>query len=387
MKIASKLLVLIALVLAMAFLGAGALSADEGPHGSYGPGAISGGGWSSTDKCAGCHRTHSGTNDSLLTAGSTTDLCRSCHGPGGFGANTDVWNGRFLHGRAGSDDTGYVGANPDQAWLNGGGFLAAWNFRGGTGAGGFAATTSRHDVAGMEGHDVLPPSGGAGLTAWGSGLDGPGIVGVLECTSCHDPHGSGNYRLLRGASNSELERWAAGSATFLPDHVYSNQVLPSSVSGIPHDYTAGTNVAYDRGISDFCSTCHTNYIRTIKNDGGELYDAGDGPGAQPRFRHPVSNKMGWDPNLNGGQGGWSYHLGDVVNNFEVPVSNPKHLRRVNVDNTATNGTWMTCLTCHFSHGSAAQTTGEAAGVAPSAGSALLFLDNRGICQSCHNMAN
>jgi hypothetical protein len=42
-----------------------------------------------------------------------------------------------------------------------------------------------------------------------------------------------------------------------------------------------------------------------------------------------------------------------------------------------------CITCHFAHGTNAQITGYASNVAPANDSALLRLDNRGVCQDCH----
>jgi hypothetical protein len=44
---------------------------------------------------------------------------------------------------------------------------------------------------------------------------------------------------------------------------------------------------------------------------------------------------------------------------------------------------MTCLTCHFSHGTTAAATGFADGAGPTGGSALLYLPNRGVCNNCH----
>ena len=116
---------------------------------------------------------------------------------------------------------------------------------------------------------------------------------------------------------------------------------------------------------------------------GQIYDAEDGKGSVTRYRHPVSNKAGWNPNLPG----WDPNLGDWANSDWITVGNPKRLRRVDGDNKATNGTYLTCLTCHFAHGSSAAATGWASGVAPTNGSALLFLDNRGVCQNCHDKSD
>src|SRR3990172_1361868 len=68
--------------IAMAFLaGLGTntqtVSADAGPH-------IATGADATPDKCASCHRIHTGQNEYLLKeAGSVEDFCYSCHGTGG----------------------------------------------------------------------------------------------------------------------------------------------------------------------------------------------------------------------------------------------------------------------------------------------------------------
>ncbi len=44
---------------------------------------------------------------------------------------------------------------------------------------------------------------------------------------------------------------------------------------------------------------------------------------------------------------------------------------------------MTCLTCHFAHGSAAANSLYGGSVAPTNDNALLYYDNRGVCRACH----
>lgn len=176
-------------------------------------------------------------------------------------------------------------------------------------------------------------------------------------------------------------------------------------------------MAYDRGITDFCASCHTEYVRTIGNTPlGEVYDAGDTKGAVARFRHPVSNKAGWNSSLPGPldskgnpvkdqngnviTGNWDTSLQYLATNSWVPAVAPgpqattgKALRRVGGDITtvATNqfndGQNVTCLTCHFAHGSSAAATNQAANVLPTSDSALLYLNNRGVCQDCHGKTN
>ena len=67
----------------------GTVSADNGPHVATGSDAT-------PDKCASCHRIHTGQNEYLLKeAGSIEDFCYSCHGTGGPGSDLAVQEGTF----------------------------------------------------------------------------------------------------------------------------------------------------------------------------------------------------------------------------------------------------------------------------------------------------
>src|SRR3990170_2263474 len=182
--------------MALAVLGGGGTaSADGGPH------VVEAG--ATPDKCAGCHRIHTGQNEYLLkAAGTVEDFCFSCHGNGGPGSDLAVQEGTF-----------YGGTTPGMPY---GGKTASTTV--GLRAGGFdyarinttdpcnrvtpcvptastigvlavpEAVNSHHSVDGTAG------------TMWGNGAIptvGVGPSYTLECSSCHDPHGNGNYRILR----------------------------------------------------------------------------------------------------------------------------------------------------------------------------------------------
>ena len=379
------ILVAVASAIALTFAMAGVASANNGPHGGYGTDTTAAG-WNTTDKCATCHRAHTGQTDTLLAQPSITALCESCH-KNGAGANTDVFAGD-LH------------SNP-QAGLNGGGFLTAMNIASGSTT--LEPVTSRHNVDGLDA--VTGTSGtlvnGVGTgTAYGGGDPSSasmGVQGQLECTSCHNPHGSQNYRILNGLVNYAglPQSWTSGeTATWQAANV---QAIPNEMNGTLPNYAAGNNVAYDRGISDFCATCHTNYVRgytTTGPTGGQSYNW-DGNGAKTVWRHAVSMKAAWDYS----KGAWDtsvamyagIHTSTNPSGIYTPGTND--LRRVAVDGNITSGatnndgTGLTCLTCHFAHGTAAQADAKSTGEALTADSTLLYLDNRGVCQTCHKKGN
>src|SRR3972149_1733846 len=71
--------------------GGGTALADGGPH------VVQAG--ATPDKCASCHRIHTGQNDYLLKeAGTVEDFCYSCHGDGGPGSDLAVSEGTFYGG-------------------------------------------------------------------------------------------------------------------------------------------------------------------------------------------------------------------------------------------------------------------------------------------------
>src|SRR3990172_6644077 len=71
--------------------GGGTALADGGPH------VVESG--ATPDKCAACHRIHTGQNEYLLKdAGTVEDFCFSCHGNGGPGSDLAVQEGTFYGG-------------------------------------------------------------------------------------------------------------------------------------------------------------------------------------------------------------------------------------------------------------------------------------------------
>ena len=365
----TTLLIGIAAGIAVAFLaglggGSGTASADGGPH------VVEAG--ATPDKCAGCHRIHTGQNDYLLReAGTVEDFCYSCHGNGGPGSDLAVQEGTFYGGttpgmpyggkdpstteglRAGGFDTARIDTTdpcnrvtpcvPTASTI---GVLAVPE-----------AVNSHHSVDGTAG------------TMWGNGVVGTVGVGpsyTLECSSCHDPHGNGNYRILR-----DVPQGSGGAGYTIPDtypktytttdyfNMYFGGVAPANPA--PGAMPApGESILVD--TSAWCAQCHTRYLarsgRTVPPASeASRADSGD---AVYTFRH---TSAGW---------GLSSTTGNASFNNRA------------------------CITCHATHGSNSQMPGAYSSTVewPGGGTApdvttddqrasLLKMDNRGMCRKCH----
>ncbi|MBI5301761.1 MAG: cytochrome c3 family protein [Chloroflexi bacterium] len=323
-------LVVLALVLTLTIVWVSGAFADNGPHGGY---------TSTTDACAGCHRAHTGVGPSLLVATTSYALCMTCHGVTSGGAGTDVLDGLWVTG----------GANTS---LKGGGFAFARMDTNLDGASTSAATVSQHRVNGMTGY--------TGDTIWGIGAlnSGAGTTFTLECHTCHNPHGrsgatnEATYRILRaspkmGAGGPTL----GGTALTVSDVTTKTYTVSSATRNYyGQNYPAASDNDADNGkiatISTWCARCHTR-----------IHATGAGSGST-------------NPS------------GDSIYNYRHRTDGS------NISSSDANGA-PACLTCHVVHGtSAAMGTYSGAVLRPGGttamGSSLLRLDNRGVCQACHN---
>ncbi len=295
-------------------------SADNGPHVEIGPL-----GNATPDSCAMCHRAHTAQAPYLLKQ-SQEALCYSCHGSAGTGSNLDVADGVGYSGpgRSGAEGAlrggGFEYALIDSANPSGNGYVGEVPART-TGA----AVTSAHSV------------NESSQMAWGNGAiskepEDYGRKIKLTCGSCHDPHGNGMYRILRPIPTE------SGATT---------GVEIKEPKEMPHVYTTGNywevedanDPSFIVNISAWCATCHTRLLAGTKS---AITNSGD---AVYAFRHRTN---------------------------ETSESSP------------------TCIKCHVAHGTDA-TMGPYASAVPNpdgsaAGSAsfLLRIDNRGVCQMCHN---
>ncbi len=231
-------------LLAMFGGGSHSASADGGPH------AVEAG--STPDKCAGCHRIHTGKNEYLLKeAGTLEQFCYSCHGTAGNGSKLSVQNGTLYGDNGRTDPQTTVG-------LRAGGFDEArietddpsiWSDPTVT-IGVISppeAVTSKHLIDGTAG------------TMWGNGAigSGAGPSATLDCVSCHDPHGNGQYRILRSVPTG-----SGAAAVAVPDQADPKTYAVSNYFDMSGPVSLVT-------ISSWCATCHTRYLAASTAGSGD----------------------------------------------------------------------------------------------------------------------
>lgn len=322
------------------------VSANGGPHGNY---------TATTDACAGCHRTHTAGAAQLLIT-NVPALCFTCHGSAATGANTNITDGMF-EGAGGGNLLGggfsfYQGVTVSSNHSVDGTVHSAW------GAG--TTYTSTYDCAGChtpEGIGLWGPefqiSAGALPTYPGRGQN---IAMPLTCTSCHEVHGGRNYRMLQQRLHPADMQQQDPPGYVLVTSNETGGINPDQ-AGYVADYT---NPKYRLGLGDWCTGCHSTYHQTDSLTANN-FNAEDGQGAVRRFRHKMNTPIT----------GGAYNL-----TTSLPLEDPS-------GNGASADDQVFCLSCHFAHGTNTNMTGQAANVAPANDSALLRLDNRGVCENCH----
>jgi predicted CXXCH cytochrome family protein len=349
---------LLALLLLLA--GAGIASADNGPHMT----STSGGGTSAilADACATCHRAHTSTSGGRRTPGQ--QLCFACHSAAAAGATTNVEDGQVAGTGHGLRGGGFVNAQMDTAW---------------TGAATLRPATSMHLV--------MDDATG---TMWGSGPlgsnSGAGTANVaLGCLSCHDPHGNGNYRILRNLPQGSPSQWPVVVA----DQTVKGYGVLSADNKYFGEVYAGGDYQVQAQLTRWCATCHT---RMDAEAWAGRTDSGDNI---HNYRH--STRIATDD-------AQSCAICHTDRGGTEPAPDPFKV-------TEAIAHVPICLSCHVAHGTAAVMgessslvvypgEGPAATSAPEAPAtpsptvtppptdggghtALLRLDNRGVCGGCH----
>jgi predicted CXXCH cytochrome family protein len=362
-------------LLAVMGSGGGTASADAGPHVATGSDAT-------PDKCAGCHRIHTGQNEYLLKEpGTVEEFCYACHGNGGPGSDLASQEGTFYGETTPGAPYGSKTASTTMG-LRAGGFEEARidtddpNKRISPTPPGYVVTIGV--LATKEAVTTAHTVDGTAGTLWGNGAIGTPGAGPsynLECNSCHDPHGNGNYRILRtipsgsgGAGYAIPDTYPKAAADYTTTNyfnMYFGGVAPANPMTEPPGAVAGESILYD--TSNWCMQCHTRYYA----ESGALDAANPNPPPASEasrvdsgdliytYRHTSS---GYGFSSYGGSPGFKYN------------------------NRA-------CITCHASHGSNQVNTAGGysdsvewpGGGAPASGErgALLKMDNRGICTRCH----
>ncbi len=324
-----RVLIVTVVGLILAFATAGFALANGGPHGGF---------TATTDACAGCHRAHTATGPNLLMVPAGYDLCIACHGSTALGANTNVDDGYYLSSRdddAGDYDHGATNT-PNYAPLLGGGFV---------------------NYQGVEVTSIHTPNGADNVTAaWGNGVPRGSLGDLsepLDCGSCHDPHGSPNYRIIKEVVNGVIVS------------------VPQVDEGDAKDYDTEQ---WGAGTSSVCAACHGAYHVTRPDSGHYNFDDGGGNldygGDVSSFAHRVDMPYSFGLNDNPETVG--------LDGYFLPLAE------------SGAGDRVVCMTCHLPHGTSALMSGSAdvgdpPGETSATDSALLRLDNRGVCQVCHQM--
>lgn len=428
--------ILLAVALLAVVLAPSMALANNGPHGGY---------VSDTDLCAQCHRAHTAPssitwtdnqgaqkNALLLTdSGETYLFCLACHDTASQGADTNVTGGVYEGTQFGGETTtalisgafGSVNAavNPDAEVDSHNVVVTSKHLYNGRSWGAYGG--GLFGVSSSEMTSTDDPRGTA------VELPGTGNKIVMSCTTCHDPHGSSNYRILKDTVNGNTVggydgtavgiapfggRWSAQNPKPIPFVISNERNYPQGGFQLhikypryDPDYTVANYAKApagdtSKGMTGWCVGCHTTYNDATRGSftGGtppytnpdyvfssdSPYNAeGIGTVAVARHRHPMNVPL-------------SNYAGPstMVTNTAtgLPLDHPVSEQLGGKQYTASD--WVECLTCHNAHGSTATMTGwsnlgdpaveevvGSRGVMP-VDSNLLKMNNRAVCEACHN---
>ena len=261
---------------------------------------------------------------------------------------------------------------------------------------GYAGTDATRSSYATGGTPADADPGQAGRRPSGAVL----LANMLECTSCHNPHGGSNYRMLNNLINTypvNVKAWD-NSATEYNEGVGASETLrrglDGATGGAASKYTDSYERYYSGGanslgvtISDaqanmtsFCSACHTAYASDVASTGLTAQSV-------TTYRHTTEKAVTGRPGCATGTCDDTTNPEDGASRlYSTPI-----LRLASKDSTTFSNEYSSCLTCHRAHGTTTAMSGsysQSAAVATGGGvtagkSSLLFLDNRGVCQVCH----
>ena len=279
--------------------------------------------------CGGCHTMHNSQgnaavdmdhpagNFSLLTDGTSSDVCLECHAR----QNGAVFSQGVLDPASEKGSGNFI-------------FLLEDNLNDGPG-GGDSANFIPGDAAG---HNLNAPAHGLFpdltlSTAPGGTFD----ANWLGCSSCHDPHGSSSFRMLNGAGPVQ-------------GGLYSFTNAAPEAEGLSLDFgTESDNyhTAYKSGMSEWCGNCHADFHNT-SYPGNLRHPSGAILGASIASAYNTYNGTS-DPS--GGAPATSHSA-------VVPFEDADTLNTVTSTRGPSASSKVTCLTCHRAHASSAPDAGR-----------------------------
>ncbi|MEW6771334.1 MAG: cytochrome c3 family protein [Bacillota bacterium] len=343
------LILAVALVVSLAF----AAPAFAWTHGQFS---------ATTDACAGCHVAHAAQAPKLLKTGPTqTQFCFMCHGDGGTSAPYDVKIGITTVGAVTYASTagGFVYQNND---LN-------------------TPVTSRHNVWGLvgeTGYTIDPGTKQFFVPGSTEEFTGDGFV----CASCHDPHDGGTVPdgsgYITGAADSPNPRLlrrtiTVGNVTYSDLYVSFGMSTVGTFTYNSVDSGVYKVTEYASGSTNWCGACHFKF--NVGTDSGHTADAWG------MYRHAFGVEL-------------AESYGYVrTGTYRLPpdttfAGTPLETKGTPAD---TSDDVLACLTCHRAHSTTVAAAGWASSWPRSEGgtsttSALLRMDNRGVCYNCHDAA-
>jgi predicted CXXCH cytochrome family protein len=237
----------------------------------------------------------------------------------------------------------------------------------------------------------------SGLVELGSSGDVVTTLGMSAfCATCHKQYLTQSGAAGVPSSTGEGEVWnVADSCSDASDNDGDGLVdgadpdchVESCTDGLDNDGGDGIDAADPScaNLGDVLS--HYPYPGT--------QDAQDGNGDVARYRHAILHTHGSPETplrraavgtVVGGEGGGADTtcVDGLDNDTDGDIDFADSECSQDFGTTPTYGA-MTCLTCHFAHGSAAAAPiiDSSPGVPPTNDNALLYYDNRGVCRSCH----
>lgn len=361
-------------------------NASYGPHGKF---------TTDTNACGRCHQLHQAKAERLFRFDTSTNtsgnnaiyqICTYCHNFNGQ-STYDVKDGMIW-------DT----ADGSRYATNGGGFERMLVVEGPNAAATLVKANSSHQV------NFAKNASGEYIRFNAPGGNSADHI-ALKCSSCHNPHGSSNARQLV-------------EAVVVTDGTGAARTNLTAVSNLPEfvKNRFGDELSvYPAQISDFCGACHQDYLNKTKS-GSET----SGINVTTMYRHkmnmaadntfnylPTETKTdATDVNIGaqafGGRsndGSFGFKAGRLQLPLGTSQADPL---------TATTINKVVCTTCHFAHGTSAEMTKAVINNSTStdqivstnkatpynlltASGAIRYetiknlrMDNRAVCQNCHN---